>query len=728
MGRRISQTAWKGVFWAMTDKLPRWAEIVLACLVAALLPAILKLLIRPELSWLLLFVLVWGKIILAVLSTQLTGIRGQAFRILATLFTIGLASGVLTGILITPYSAYGIWFETVRDGEPRGVVSVLIVLLSAVFSSALAQRFLYSEVMLPLYGELLIAAGLLSLIYQTRLFYILLLCLLALGPVVLSLRFVQPRNRLRNLATFFLLFLALGAVSRIPALFAELRGSRIVDQQLHPGLRQTVVTLFPRFPLLYGIPGFGYGFETKRLGGTPILSEAPIFDIQGQPGQRLYLRTAAYSTYDGQSWSRRPAAEGTPPFRQVAETEEQTLIQVRDSGEAPVSAVRVTLLAEYYTLVPFTLNTRLIYLPVEQIEGMSGSFEQGYQLATPLRSGHSIYLEQSRRPGERESSSAALSAEEAEAYLQLPDRLTPELKNLAVLLADPEADTRGTLRNIERYLAQNYTYNLEAKRIPAGADFVDTFLFQNKEGFCVHFASSFAVLARLNGVPTRYATGFLTTLSTGTLPFEGNLESGHGTVSGLSAHAWPEVWLEDRGWAAWEATTAVNPSYYEQFGEDWLYEYGRVENRLTNRQLRAILGREPVSPQQAARQPWNFNWQALLLLIPLFALILAATWAIRRYGILVLAMARPNRLSALKVVVKIVSSQNRRGVEPPEKCGWVRWIRTTFQSSPQLQSNFRRLLAVIQRLAYSDHGFRKRDLRFLSAFYLKHCTSSGPGR
>ena len=712
----------------MTGKLPRWVEIVLACFAAALLPAILKLLIRPELSWLLLIALVSGKIILGLLSTQLPGIPGRAFRILSTLYTIGLASVVLTGILITPYSAYGIWFETVRDGEPRGVVSILIVLLSAVFSSALAQRFLYSEIILPLYGELLIAAGLLSLIYQTRLFYILLLCLLALGPVVLSLRFVQPRNRLRNLATFLLLFLALGAVSRIPVLFTEPRGSRIVDQQLHPGLRKTVIALFPRFPLLYGIPGFGYGFETKRLGGTPILSEAPIFDIQGQPGQRLYLRTAAYSTYDGQSWSRRPAAEATAALPQALKTDEQAKIRAFSPGEAPTTSVRITLLAEYYTLVPLTLNTRLIYLPVEQIEGMSGSFEQGYQLATPLRSGESIYLEQGRRPGERESSSAALSAEEAEAYLQLPGRLTPELRELAVLLADPVADTRGTLRNIERYLAQNYTYNLEAKRIPAGADFVDTFLFQNKEGYCVHFASSFAVLARLNGIPTRYATGFLTTLPTGTLPFEGNLESGHGTVSGLSSHAWPEVWLEDRGWTAWEATTAVNPSYYEEFGEDWLYEYGRMENRLTNRQLRAILGRQPVSLQHMTKQPWNFNWQALLLLIPLFALILAATWAIRRYGVLVLALARPNRLSALKVVVKIVSSQNRKGVEPPEKYGWVRWIHTTFQSSPQLQSKFRWLLVVIQRLVYSDQGFRKRDLRFLSAFYLKHCTSSGPGR
>jgi transglutaminase-like putative cysteine protease len=696
-------------------------EIVLACVVAVMLPGILKLLIRPELSWLLLFVLVLTKIVLAVLTTRLTGIPGQAFRILSALYTVGLAAVVLTGILITPYSAYGIWFETVRDGEPRGVVSILMVLLAAVFSSALAQRFLYSEIILPLYGELLIAAGLLSLIYQTRLSYILLLCLLALGSLVLSLRFVQSRNRLRNLAAFLLLFLALGAVSRLPLLFAEPRGSRIVDQQLHPGLRQTVVALFPRFPLLYGIPGFGYGFETKRLGGTPILSEAPIFDIQGQPGQRLYLRNAAYSTYDGQSWSKRPDTEAS-----TAPRPEQ--IRALNPDDTPPSSVRITLLAEYYTLLPFTLNTQSIYLPAEQIEGISGSFEEGFQLATPLRSGQSIYLGYGQRLIDRKTSAFSLSAEEAEAYLQLPDRLTPELRELAKLLANPEADTRGTLRNIERYLAQTYTYNLEAERIPAGVDFVDGFLFQSKEGYCVHFATSFAVLARLNGIPTRYATGFLKILPVGTFPFEGNLESGRGIVSGLSSHAWPEVWLEDRGWTAWEATTAVNPSYYEEYGEDWLYEYGRVENRLTNRQLRAILGREPVSQKQATQWSWSFNWQVLLMLIPLLALVFTAIWVIRRYGFLVLATAWPNRLSALNVVAKIVSSRDRRGVEPPERCGWVQWVHTSFQASLQLQPKFRRLLVVIQRLVYSDHGFRKRDLRFLSVFYLKYCASSSSGR
>jgi len=709
----------------VSDRLPRWARIILAAIAALLLPAILKILLRAELSWPLLLALALGKIALFAVSMYTRGVYARVFRRLSTVYTVAFAAVTLTGILISPYSAYGIWFEAVQDGKPHGLVSNVMVLLAAVFSSALAQRFLVSEFLLPLYGQLLIAAGLLALIYQNRLFYILLLCLLALGSTVVSLRFVQRGNRLRNLATFLLLFLSLLALCRLPLLLvAEPRGSRIVDDRLHPGLRKTVVALFPRFPLLYGIPGFGYGFDTDRLGGTPILSEAPIFEIQGRPGQRLYMRTGAYSTYDGQSWSKRTKSEGISSRSEDLESDDLSRILALNPGEVPPSSLRVTILTEYYALIPFTLNTRAIYLAPEQIEGISGTFEQGYRLADPLRSQQSIYLRYGQTERQSGAPAETLSDAEAMQYLQLPGELSPQLRELAANLAGSTGDSRGTLRNIERYLAQNYTYNLEADRTPIGADFVDTFLFQNKEGYCVHFASSFTVLARLNGIPARYATGYLATLPDGSYPFGMMLEPGRGIVTGLSAHAWPEVWLEDRGWTAWEATTAVNPSYYEEIGEGWLYEYGREVNRLTNRQLRSILGREPASHRRSAGRLWSFKWQILFLSIPVLAVLVSAIWAIRRFGILLLAALRPDRSSATKIVAKIAASYHRRGVDWPDTLGWVRWTEGIRAAAPQLQTRSRRLLAVIQRLMYSDQVFRKRDLGFLKAFYLSFC--AGP--
>jgi transglutaminase-like putative cysteine protease len=624
----------------------------------------------------------------------------------------------------------------IRDGAPRGLVSNVMVLLAAVFSSTLAKGFLDSEILLPVYGQLLAAAGLLALIYQNRLFYIILLCLLALGAAVLSVRFVPAGNRLRNLAASFLLFSTLLALAGLPLLFSEPRGSRIVDDTLHPGLRKAVIGLFPRFPLLYGIPGFGFGYGTDRLGGTPILSEAPIFEIRGHPGQWLYLRTGAYDTYNSQSWSKLTIPAEIPSRTEDLIGDDLLLFRALGPEQVPAPSLQITILADYYTLLPFTLNTRAIYLPPEQIEGISGNFEEGYRLATPLHSGQSIYLLYGKNGSHGGEPVRALSAAETSEYLQLPGSLSPELRELAINLADAGGDPRSTLRNIERFLARNYTYNLEAERTPAGEDFVEGFLFQSKEGYCVHFASAFIVLARLNGIPARYTTGYLATVPAGSSPFEGMEEAGRGFVTGLSAHAWPEVWLEDRGWITWEATTAVNPSYYEEIGEQWLYEYDRKENRLTNRQLLSILGREPGSRQRRAPGFRGFNWQILLLVIPALTVLWIVVWTVRRYGILLVASIRPDRSSAMRMAAKIADSFHHRGVEWPHRLGWVRWIAGIGEAGPgsvpraataqtsHFQSRSHRLLDVVQRLVYSDQAFHRRDLEFIRLFYLVYCTGS----
>lgn len=689
-------------------------------LLGALLPAVLKVFLRAGLSWLLLAVLLGVKIAASMLAARLPEAPARTIRLLSTLYTTALAAAVLTGILITPYSAYGIWFQSVQDGQPSGVVSTLFVLLAVLFCSSFAALVFSSGVLLPVYLEFLTAAALLSVIYQSRFLYLALFALLALGSVYLSVRYVKKGSRGRNLAAFLLLFLSAAALSRLPMLLARPQGSRIVDEQLHPGLRQTVISLFPRFPLLYGIPGFGYGFSEKRLGGTPVLSEAPLFRIRGRPGERLYLRTSIFDVYDGRSWSKSAASSGReneagagpPSFR---------ALESRAVGQ---ESIRITLLIEYYNLLPHTLDTRVVYLPAESIDGLEGSSAFGFRLASPLLQGQSIYLQQEHTgPGggeEQATSPRRLEPADLDTLLQLPDGGSTRLRALARSLADPEGNPLRTLRNIERYLARNYTYNLQVER-SSSEDFVEDFLFSRREGYCVHFASAFIALARLNGLPCRYATGFLAVLPENRPPFEIAAEPGLGTVSGLSSHAWPEVWLADRGWTAWEATTAVNPAYYDEHGESLVYEYGLEANRLTDRQLRAILGRQPISPDGKESPLRSVDWEWLLLLVPILAIGLGVFWVFKHYAFIVLAVLRPNRASALRVLAGIVSSQSRGGVDPPSKTGWVRWTRLL--SPPEKRLN--RLLTVIQRLAYSDRGFRKRDLRFLSAFYLRFCS---PGR
>ena len=85
---------------------------------------------------------------------------------------------------------------------------------------------------------------------------------------------------------------------------------------------------------------------------------------------------------------------------------------------------------------------------------------------------------------------------------------------------------------------------------------IEQFLFDTRRGFCEHYASSFAVLMRLAGIPTRVILGYQ--------GGEWNPRAEHWTIRQSDAHAWTEVWFEDRGWVRVDPTASVAPERIEQ--------------------------------------------------------------------------------------------------------------------------------------------------------------------
>lgn len=98
---------------------------------------------------------------------------------------------------------------------------------------------------------------------------------------------------------------------------------------------------------------------------------------------------------------------------------------------------------------------------------------------------------------------------------------------------------------------------------PVGANPTDAFLFETRSGFCEHYASSFALLMRIAGIPSRVILGYL--------GGEMNRISGRYMVWQSDAHAWAEVLIEGRGWVRIDPTSAVAPE--------------RVDNRSAARLL-----------------------------------------------------------------------------------------------------------------------------------------------
>ena len=124
---------------------------------------------------------------------------------------------------------------------------------------------------------------------------------------------------------------------------------------------------------------------------------------------------------------------------------------------------------------------------------------------------------------------------------------------------------------VKNYLKKNTEYSLSPGILPKDKDFVEYFLYENKKGYCVHYASAATLLLRAMGVPARYAEGYAvgqegitkeffrqTDLDIGT---SGEKNYAELSVRDYNAHAWVEVYFDYVGWIPVEFTPGSTVNY-----------------------------------------------------------------------------------------------------------------------------------------------------------------------
>jgi transglutaminase-like putative cysteine protease len=157
-----------------------------------------------------------------------------------------------------------------------------------------------------------------------------------------------------------------------------------------------------------------------------------------------------------------------------------------------------------------------------------------------------------------------LDLERWAAGLQVPASVTPRMRRLVEgWRAEGESDW-GVVQSALRFFNREaFHYTLAPPLL--GANPTDEFLFESRRGYCEHYASSFALLMRLAGIPSRIVLGYL--------GGEPNPVGGYHMVWQSDAHAWTEVWIAARGWVRVDPTAAVDPL--------------RIDNREASRVLGA---------------------------------------------------------------------------------------------------------------------------------------------
>ena len=157
-------------------------------------------------------------------------------------------------------------------------------------------------------------------------------------------------------------------------------------------------------------------------------------------------------------------------------------------------------------------------------------------------------------------------------YTETGTAVSEEVRQLAGKITAGCANDYEKCRALETYL-HRYSYNTHIQA-PEGGNVLDWFLFEGKEGYCVHYATALASMLRCEGIPARVAEGFL-------VDYEDHSDFYTFSVYSSAAHVWVEAYLEGFGWIRLEPTAPnaedADKAWYEETEEE--KEESRRERR-----------------------------------------------------------------------------------------------------------------------------------------------------
>ena len=272
--------------------------------------------------------------------------------------------------------------------------------------------------------------------------------------------------------------------------------------------------------------------DITNLGLSDEVAFRVEFDGQPPRANDLYWRGPSLTHFNGRTWS---MLQGGRRGERVADT-----IEYR--GEP--TSYRVMLEPDGRNWL-FALD-----MPASWTGDNSLRMGSDYQLGTffggprPRRLDYRVtsYVDYSARE--------PLTEREREMFSALPAESSPRARALASTWVDDGPSGAEIIERAMAYLrSQPFQYTLTPPAL--GAQPVDEFLFETREGFCEHYASALTVLLRAAGLPARIVMGY----QGGEL----NGIGGYYIVRQSDAHAWTEVWLADEGWVRVDGVAAVAP-------------------------------------------------------------------------------------------------------------------------------------------------------------------------
>ncbi|MCY1144135.1 DUF3488 and transglutaminase-like domain-containing protein [Actinoplanes sp. Pm04-4] len=275
----------------------------------------------------------------------------------------------------------------------------------------------------------------------------------------------------------------------------------------------------------------------NRISGWALTPKEPLLKVSkasASPGKRLRLRLAVLPDYDGVTWrvgaTYRNAGRILPapprmPDAQVTEVRQTVTVDGLTGRLLPVVPTPTGVDG---ARVAFDASTGTMIRP----EGLTPGLR--YSVTSELQTPDLNLLPTADVP----------SGEAVARFLTVGGtEVPPQIQRLADQLAEDNGAAFDRAITIEEFLAEHYRKVADA---PSGHAFpnLNFFLFGprgqgGQVGTSEQFAASFALLARLTGLPSRVVVGF-------------DAPAAGGIVTAARALAWPEVLFDGLGWVAFD--------------------------------------------------------------------------------------------------------------------------------------------------------------------------------
>lgn len=312
----------------------------------------------------------------------------------------------------------------------------------------------------------------------------------------------------------------------------------------------------------------------------------------------------------------------------------------------------------------------------------------------------SYYLFPYQQGWKSDAPTEPLTPEMREQCLELPENLSPVVRDLAQEVAGKATTPDRKADFVTNFLHQNFTYGYDYP-FESTETALEEFLVKRPPAHCEFFATSAALMLRAQGVPTRYINGFVMQ--------EKSLTGGYYVVRLKHAHAWIEVFLEDRGWVAYDPTppgTLDDPDSRAGPAEALLELVSNLWRQVTN--FFSLSPLEMLQQVKAFFTAWTwFDYLKLVLLGLLWFAWkkLRSARQPKKEAPKLLDIYTPGRNDTLTPLLERVSET----LEPPE---WQRvetetphqWAQRLEQSdlSQDLKDEVRDFCRLYTRLRFSD--------------------------